>query len=80
MACGIPNLLDGSVTAGALLEAAGSDKKNRAGSPRWVLLRRIGEVATSDAESHSFAIDDRQLPEYLDAALRTASERADSRL
>ena len=80
MACGIPNLLDGSVTAGALLEAAGSDKKNRAGSPRWVLLRRIGEVATSDAESHSFAIDDRQLLEVLDAALRTASKRADSRL
>ncbi|MEE8487791.1 MAG: 3-dehydroquinate synthase family protein, partial [Gemmatimonadota bacterium] len=80
MACGVPNLLDGSVTAGALLGAAASDKKNRGGSPRWVLLRRIGEVATNDAESHSFAIDDRQLLDYLDAALRTASKRADSRL
>jgi 3-dehydroquinate synthase len=77
-ACGVPNLLDGSVGATALLEAAASDKKNRSGRPRWVFLLRIGEVAIDDAGSYSFALDDRQLLEHLDAALRTASKDADS--
>ncbi|MFQ5529037.1 MAG: 3-dehydroquinate synthase [Gemmatimonadota bacterium] len=77
-ACGVPNLLDGSVSAGRLLEAAESDKKNRAGSPRWVLMRRIGEVATDDGGSHSFAIDGGVALEHLTVALRTAAEHADS--
>ena len=77
-ACGVPNVLDGSIGAGALLEAATSDKKNRAGCSHWVLLRRIGEVATDDAGAHSFALDDGQVLEHLDTALRTASKGADS--
>jgi 3-dehydroquinate synthase len=77
-ACGIPNVLDGSVTAGPLLAAAASDKKNRAGRSRWVLLRRIGEVATDESGAYSFAIDDAEALEHLDAALRTAAESADS--
>jgi len=77
-ACGVPNLLDGSVRATALLEAAASDKKNRAGRARWVFLRRIGEVATDDSGAHSFALDDGQVLEHLDTALRTAAKGADS--
>jgi len=77
-ACGVPNLLDESIGGGALLEAAASDKKNRGGHPRWVFLRRIGEVAMDDAGAHSFAIDGSQELELLDAALRTASKDADS--
>lgn len=78
-ACGIPDVLDGSVSAGALLAAAASDKKNRAGRRRWVLLRRIGEVATDESGAYSFAIDEPVALAHLDAALRTASESADSR-
>ncbi len=77
-ACGIPNLLDGSVAADSLLAAAASDKKKRAGSVRWVLLRRIGEVATDESGAYSFAIDDAEALRHLDTALRTAAESADS--
>ncbi len=78
-ACGVPNLLDGSVRADRLLEAAATDKKNRGGLPHWVLLRRIGEVATDDAGSYSTAIEDDRVLEHLEAALRTAADDADSR-
>jgi len=78
-ACGVPNLLDGSVRADRLLEAAATDKKNRAGRPHWVFLRRVGEVATDDAGSHSTAIDDDLALQHLEVALRTAGEDADSR-
>ena len=77
-ACEIPNLLDGSVSAGPLLAAAASDKKNRAGCARWVLLRRIGEVAMDESGAYSFAIDDAEALGHLDAALRTVAEGADS--
>jgi len=78
-ACGVPDLLSGSVDAVALLNAAGSDKKNRAGRPRWVFLQQIGEVATDDVGAYSFAIDDRHLRQHLAEALRMASKGADSR-
>jgi len=77
-ACGVPNLLDGSIEAGQLLEAAIADKKNRAGSPRWVLLRRIGDVATDDAGLHTFALEADPVLRHLADALRTAAESADS--
>lgn len=77
-ACDVPNLLDGSVRADRLLEAAATDKKNRGGLPHWVLLRKIGEVAMDDAGAYSRAIDDDLALEHLEAALRTAADDADS--
>jgi len=52
---GLPTALpsDSTLTPAALLDAARSDKKNRAGAVRYVIPKRIGEVFTrkfSDAE------------------------------
>lgn len=41
-----------------LREAVRVDKKGRAGSPRCVLLRRIGEVARSPEGAHAFPLDE----------------------
>jgi 3-dehydroquinate synthase len=77
-ACRVPNVIDGTVTAGRLLQAAAADKKNREGKLRWVFLRRIGEVATDESGAYSFAVDEAEALEYMEAALRTAAEDADS--
>jgi len=77
-ACGVPDVIDETVTARRLLEAAAADKKNRAGRIRWVLLRRIGEVATDEAGDYSYAIDEAEAERHLEAALLAAAEGADS--
>ena len=77
-ACRVPNVVDGTVTAGRLLEAAAADKKNREGRIRWVLLRRIGEVATDQSGAFSFAVDEADALEHLEVALRMTAEDADS--
>lgn len=57
---GLPVSLPADVAWEALLEAAGSDKKGRRGRPRFVLLRRIGEVAKS-GEDWTHQVDDEAL-------------------
>lgn len=77
-ACRVPNVIDETVTARRLLQAAAADKKNREGKIRWVLLRRIGEAATDESGAFSFAVDEAEVLEHLEAALRAAAEDADS--
>lgn len=77
-ACGIPDVIDGASTAGALLEAAASDKKNRGGRHRWVLLRRIGEVARTADGEWSHDAEPATVERHLTAALRRAAEVRDS--
>jgi 3-dehydroquinate synthase len=76
--CGIPDVVDASTTAESILEAAGSDKKGRGGRPRWVLLRRIGEVARAEGGDWSREIDPATTVAHLAAALRRAAEVRDS--
>jgi 3-dehydroquinate synthase len=59
-AFGLPVSPPADVAWDALLEAAGSDKKGRRGRPRFVLLRRIGEVAKS-GEDWTHRVDDEAL-------------------
>ena len=49
-ALGLPVELPGGVAWNALLEATATDKKGRRGRARFVLLRRIGEVAKQGEE------------------------------
>lgn len=57
-AFGLPGRLPDDVAFEALLTAAGSDKKNRAGQRRYVLLRRPGLVATGPAGEWTFELSD----------------------
>lgn len=86
-ACGLPDVLrapgaserfGGALTADRLLAATAADKKARLGAVRWVLLRRIGEVARAAAGgwAHGFAAE--ELPGRLAAALRAAADVRDS--
>ena len=76
-ACGLPDVLDDEHTAESLLEAAGHDKKARAGSLRCVMLERIGQVAPSpDGWTH--LIPEAGCLAPLASALRKASEASDS--
>lgn len=77
-ACGIPCVLDESMTAESILDAAGSDKKGRRGRPRWVLLRRIGEVARTPEGDWSREIESGTAASHLADALRQAAEVRDS--
>ncbi len=79
-ACGLDRPLDEEIDAERVLEAAQADKKARASELRFVLLRRIGEVALPAAAGDAAAVShripaDRAL-ELLEAALR--SERRDA--
>jgi 3-dehydroquinate synthase len=53
------------------------DKKGREGQVRCVFLQRLGEVACSPDERHTFEIDPDSGEEWLGAALRSASEARD---
>ena len=62
-----------------VLEAAGSDKKTREGTLRWVLLERIGRVARGDGGAWARALPEgRELP-LLERALRAPASGTGSR-
>ncbi|MFW6085020.1 MAG: 3-dehydroquinate synthase [Gemmatimonadota bacterium] len=85
--CGLPDAIaaagaserfGGPVTAERLLDAAAADKKARRGAVRWVLLRRIGEVARAADGGWAHALPDEGLSTRLSAALRAAADVRDS--
>jgi len=86
-ACGLPDVLrapgargrfGGALTADRLLTRAAVDKKARGGSARWVLLRRIGEVARAPDGGWSHRLPAEELPARLMAALRATADVRDS--
>lgn len=86
-ACGLPDAVSapgaierfgGRLTAERLLAAAAADKKARRGAVRWVLLRRIGEVARDSDGGWAHALAEEGLPVRLEAALRAAADVRDS--
>ncbi len=86
-ACGLPDVarvpvaserFGGVLTADRLLAAAAADKKVRGGTARWVLLRRIGEVARAADGGWAHGIAAEELSPQLTAALRAAADVRDS--
>jgi len=78
-ACGHRTRLEPAWTAPAVLAAASTDKKGRAGTARIVLLDRPGSVARGADGSWTHPLEGASAEKALGAALRAASERADSR-
>ncbi|HSM07589.1 MAG TPA: 3-dehydroquinate synthase [Gemmatimonadota bacterium] len=85
-ACGLPDAVhapgasarfSGPLTADRLLAAAAADKKARRGAVRWVLLRRIGEVARTSDGGWAHRLGGEELSARLAAALRAASDVRD---
>jgi 3-dehydroquinate synthase len=76
--CGLPEVLEQDHTAERLLEAARPDKKAREGALRWVLLRRVGEVAGDSRGGFTRPLRAEECLEPLAAALRTAAKAANS--
>ncbi len=57
-AFGLPTRLPADAEPAAVLDAARSDKKARAGAIRYALLTRVGEVARTDAGAWTHALPD----------------------
>jgi 3-dehydroquinate synthetase len=55
-ALGLPVAPPANVSDAELLRATGTDKKVRQGRARYVLLRRLGEVARPDAHAWTFEL------------------------
>lgn len=86
-ACGLPDAagapgaderFGGALTVDRLLAAAAVDKKARRGDARWVLLRRIGEVARAADGGWAHGFAKQELSARLTAALRAAADVPDS--
>jgi 3-dehydroquinate synthase len=73
-ACGLPEILEPPLGAEEILERAGSDKKARESTLRWVLIQRPGTVARAGDGGYTHAIPatDCKLP--LENALREIFE------
>lgn len=85
-ACGLPDAVrapgaserfGGALTADRLLGAAEADKKARRGTIRWVLLRRIGEVARAADGGWAHGIAAEELSAPLATALRATADVRD---
>ncbi len=85
-ACGLPDAVrapgaserfGGPLTVERLLAAATADKKARRGALRWVLLRRIGDVARAADGSWAHSLGGADLSARLAAALRAAADVRD---
>lgn len=82
-ACELPDViglpgLAGPPDAARLLDAAATDKKSRRGATRWVLLRRIGEVARPDEGGWTHDIARPVAEDGLARALRATADVPDS--
>jgi len=76
--CGLSERPEGETTAEQVLEAARRDKKARESEIRWVLLEKLGRVARTDDGDWSCVLPRSRMAPTLAAALRDASEGADS--
>jgi 3-dehydroquinate synthase len=76
--CGLPEVLEPPIDVGELLERAGTDKKSRQGSLRWVLLAELGRVASAPDGGVTHPMPAARCRGPLEAALRAAFEAADS--
>ncbi len=77
-ACGLPEVLETPLHVDELLERARPDKKARAGSLRWVLLARPGEIARAQGGGFTHELSVEACREPMEAALRLAVEASDS--
>lgn len=76
--CGHSGRPEREVGAGAVLEAADTDKKSRQGALRWVLLERIGRVARAEDGSWAHRLPAGRGRSLLEGALRPTGPGSDS--
>ena len=71
-------MLEPPIDMDELLEWARPNKKSKGGLLRWVLLAELGTVATAEDGEFTHEIEASACRAPLEAALRDASEVADS--
>jgi 3-dehydroquinate synthase len=66
-AYGLPVTPPTAVRGSALLEAMMSDKKKRGGTPRFALLRRVGQAAQGENGAWTFPVDEETVADVLNS-------------
>jgi 3-dehydroquinate synthase len=76
-ACGLDRPVEDDFSAVQLLKATRADKKSRRGVPRFIFLRRIGEVARPSSAAYTHELPLGSAERLLQSALRSSDSEID---